>query len=52
MLACFPLGTALPPGFTALGTVREGGPEVRLGGAALEDRGGWDPYLGWDGAAG
>ncbi|WP_230671287.1 thiamine-phosphate kinase [Rathayibacter sp. Leaf248] len=52
MLACFPEGVALPVGFTVLGRVREGAPEVRLGGAALEDRGGWDPYLGWDGAAG
>ncbi|QHC67006.1 thiamine-phosphate kinase [Rathayibacter sp. VKM Ac-2759] len=52
MLACFPRAAALPPGFTALGAVREGEPEVRLGGEALLDRGGWDPYLGWDGAAG
>ncbi|MCJ1685569.1 thiamine-phosphate kinase [Rathayibacter sp. VKM Ac-2927] len=52
MLACFPPGTALPRGFTALGTVREGAAEVRLGGVALDERGGWDPYLGWDGAAG
>jgi len=52
MLACFPAGAALPPGFTVLGAVREGEPEVRLGGLALDERGGWDPYLGWDGAAG
>ncbi|SMH35312.1 thiamine-phosphate kinase [Rathayibacter oskolensis] len=52
MLACFPAGVATPPGFTVLGVVREGEPEVRLDGTALEERGGWDPYLGWDGAAG
>ncbi|MWV50318.1 thiamine-phosphate kinase [Rathayibacter sp. VKM Ac-2803] len=52
MLACFPRGAALPPEFTALGVVREGAPEVRVGGDALLEGGGWDPYLGWDGAAG
>ncbi|PPG10370.1 MULTISPECIES: thiamine-phosphate kinase [unclassified Rathayibacter] len=52
MLACFPPAAALPEGFVPLGVVREGDPEVRLGGVALEGRGGWDPYLGWDGAAG
>jgi len=52
MLACFPPDVALPAGFTPLGRVREGAPEVRLGGVPLEDRGGWDPYAGWDGASG
>lgn len=52
MLACFPAEAALPDGFTLLGRVRKGAPEVRLGGTALDERGGWDPYLGWDGAAG
>ncbi|AZZ55518.1 thiamine-phosphate kinase [Rathayibacter iranicus] len=52
MLACFGSRTPLPAGFTALGVVREGTPEVRLGGAPLVERGGWDPYLGWDGSKG
>ncbi|PPG90326.1 thiamine-phosphate kinase [Rathayibacter rathayi] len=52
MLACFPPATVLPEEFVPLGVVREGAPEVRLGGVALDERGGWDPYLGWDGAAG
>lgn len=52
MLACFASRTALPSGFTALGVVREGAPEVRLNGAPLVERGGWDPYLGWDGSQG
>lgn len=52
MLACFPPGTDLPAGFTPLGRVLDGAPEVRLDGTALDGRGGWDPYLGWDGSAG
>jgi thiamine-monophosphate kinase len=52
MLACFPAGAALPEGFVALGRVVAGEPEVRLGGVALTERMGWDPYLGWDGGVG
>ncbi|MBF4462012.1 MULTISPECIES: thiamine-phosphate kinase [unclassified Rathayibacter] len=52
MLACFREGAALPDGFTLLGRVRAGEPRVLLDGEPLDERGGWDPYLGWDGAAG
>ncbi|PPG20351.1 thiamine-phosphate kinase [Rathayibacter toxicus] len=52
MLACFPEGVALPSEFRPLGRVREGRPEVQLGGVELDGPGGWDPYLGWDGAMG
>ncbi|NQX27899.1 thiamine-phosphate kinase [Microbacteriaceae bacterium VKM Ac-2854] len=52
MLACFPPDAALPDGFTDLGRVVAGEPEVRLGGVALTERMGWDPYSGWDGGAG
>ncbi len=43
LLACFPAGTALPPGFRRLGTVREG-EGVRLAGRPLDREEGWDPY--------
>jgi thiamine-monophosphate kinase len=51
LLATFPPGVALPDGFRALGVTTDapglisvdGVPHVQLG---------WDPYRGWDGAAG
>lgn len=52
MLACFAPGSAVTRGFVPIGRVLAGAPEVRLGGVALTERLGWDPYLGWDGASG
>lgn len=54
LLATFPAGTALPGGFRAIGRVlpSAGAPRVTLDGADLVDATGWDPYLGWSGAAG
>ncbi|MBO1740492.1 thiamine-phosphate kinase [Leifsonia sp. TF02-11] len=51
LLACFPAGTALPGGFRPVGIVRDGS-GLLVGGRAFDERGGWDPYLEWDGAAG
>lgn len=51
LLACFPAGTALPGGFRPVGVVRDGS-GLLVGGRAFDERGGWDPYLEWDGAAG
>ena len=39
LLATFPPGTALPPGFTAIGRVVEGEPAVLVDGAVREDGG-------------
>lgn len=51
LLATFPPGAVLPGGFRAIGRVTEGeGLLVR--GAPFDERGGWDPYENWDGAAG
>jgi thiamine-monophosphate kinase len=51
LLATFPPGAVLPGGFRAIGRVAEGeGLFVR--GAPFDERGGWDPYENWDGAAG
>ena len=51
LLACFPPGTALPGGFRRVGTVREGA-GLLVDGRPFDERGGWDPYLEWDGHAG
>ena len=51
LLATFPAGALLPGGFRVIGAVVEGS-GVLVDGAAYEARGGWDPYEGWDGAAG
>ncbi|MFP7759842.1 thiamine-phosphate kinase [Marisediminicola sp. LYQ85] len=55
LLATFPDGAALPGGFRRIGTVVEAqaqhGPRVTVDGATPA-RSGWDPYAGWDGAAG
>lgn len=50
LLATFPAGTTLPGGFRAVGVVQAGA-GVRLEGRAVPASG-WDPYDGWDGAAG
>jgi len=51
LLACFPPGAELPGGFRRVGTVREGA-GLLVDGHPFDERGGWDPYLEWDGAAG
>jgi thiamine-monophosphate kinase len=51
LLATFPPGTALPGGFRAIGVVVEG-TGVSIDGEAYDERGGWDPFAGWDGARG
>lgn len=51
LLATFPVGVALPGGFRAIGVVVEG-TGVLLDGDPFDERGGWDPYEGWDGSAG
>ncbi|RNE58506.1 thiamine-phosphate kinase [Cryobacterium tepidiphilum] len=51
LLATFPAGTALPDGFRALGVIRDGAGQVLVDGQPHDQRG-WDPYRGWDGAAG
>jgi thiamine-monophosphate kinase len=51
LLATFPPGAALPGGFRAIGAVVEGA-GVLVDGVPFEERGGWDPYEGWDGEDG
>lgn len=51
LLATFPSGATLPGGFRAIGRVAEGA-GLLVCGEPFEERGGWDPYAGWDGAAG
>lgn len=51
LLATFPSGATLPGGFRAIGRVVEGA-GLLVCGEPFEERGGWDPYAGWDGAAG
>ena len=51
LLATFPDGVPLPAGFRAIGRVVEG-EGLLVDGVAYTERGGWDPYAGWDGAAG
>ncbi len=51
LLATFPPGIALPGGFRAIGTV-VAGEGVLVDGVPYLERSGWDPYAGWDGAAG
>ena len=51
LLATFPPGAALPGGFRAIGVV-VAGEGVLVDGVAYLRRSGWDPYEGWDGAAG
>lgn len=51
LLATFPAGAALPGGFRAIGTV-VAGEGVLVDGQPYDERGGWDPYEEWSGAAG
>lgn len=51
LLATFPPGVALPAGFRRLGVVTDD-PGAVLVDAKPHAQGGWDPYLGWDGAVG
>jgi len=50
LLATFPVGTVLPGGFRQIGAVVEGA-GLLLDGQPVPVSG-WDPYEGWDGAAG
>lgn len=54
MLAAFPEGASLPPGFRKVGRVLEAetGSGVTVDGRELDGRGGWDPYADWNGSAG
>ncbi|MGV8857629.1 thiamine-phosphate kinase [Rhodoglobus sp.] len=51
LLATFPQAVELPAGFRAIGRVVEG-EGLLVDGVAYTERGGWDPYAGWDGASG
>lgn len=51
LFATFPPGVALPGGFRPLGTVRVGS-GIAIDGRPFDGRGGWDPFDGWNGAAG
>lgn len=51
LFAAFPAGTTLPGGFRRVGSVAAGA-GLHVGGRPFDERGGWDPYLEWDGAAG
>ena len=55
LLATFPPDAVLPAGFRSLGTVVAASAShagmITVDGAP-HDQGGWDPYRGWDGAAG
>ncbi len=48
LLATFPPGVALPGQFRAIGVVTPGS-GVLVDGEPFDDRGGWDPYVGWNG---
>ncbi|WP_271178359.1 thiamine-phosphate kinase [Leifsonia poae] len=51
LFAAFPAGAGLPGGFRAIGVVVPGA-GVLVGGRPFDERGGWDPYIGWDGHGG
>ncbi|TFB92669.1 thiamine-phosphate kinase [Cryobacterium sp. HLT2-28] len=51
LLATFPAGAELPDGFRRLGVVTAAAGVVLVDGTP-HTQGGWDPYRGWDGAAG
>jgi thiamine-monophosphate kinase len=51
LLAAFPPDATLPGGFRRVGVVRAG-TGLRVDGAPFDERGGWDPYLEWDGGRG
>ncbi|GAB3036277.1 thiamine-phosphate kinase [Parafrigoribacterium mesophilum] len=50
LLATFPAATVLPSGFRAIGRIREGD-GLTVDGQPYSG-GGWDPFSGWDNAAG
>ena len=53
LLAAFPPGAPLPPGFRGIGRVLAAGPDpVLVGEAPATGRGGWDPYRDWDAGRG
>jgi thiamine-monophosphate kinase len=51
LLACFSADTVLPAGFERIGAV-VAGEGLFVDGVPYLQRGGWDPYAGWDGARG
>jgi thiamine-monophosphate kinase len=51
LFATFPPGVALPGEFRAIGTVIQGN-GLLVDGDPFDERGGWDPYEGWDGEDG
>jgi len=51
LLATFPPGLPLPGGFRPIGEVRRGS-GLLVDGRLFDERGGWDPYLEWDGGRG
>lgn len=51
LLACFSAERGVPTGFRPIGRVVEGS-GVLVDGKQFDERGGWDPYSGWDGARG
>ena len=51
LLATFPPNSDLPLDFHPIGRVREGS-GIWVDGELFTERGGWDPYLEWDGRAG
>jgi len=51
LLATFPAGTTLPVGFRVIGRV-VAGEGILVSGQPYDSAGGWDPYTGWNGAAG
>ncbi|MFT4229382.1 MAG: thiamine-phosphate kinase [Microbacterium sp.] len=53
LLAAFPPGAALPPGFRVIGAAHaRGDAPLLVDGAPYTGRGGWDPYRDWDRASG
>jgi thiamine-monophosphate kinase len=51
LFATFPPGTPLPGGFRVVGRVVEGA-GLLVDGRHFDERGGWDPYAGWNGRTG
>lgn len=52
LFAAFPPGAVLPGDFRRIGAVREGPGRLLVAGRPFSERGGWDPYLEWDGRTG
>lgn len=53
LLAAFPPGDPLPPGFRPIGqALARGASPVLVDGVPFAGRGGWDPYQDWDAARG